>query len=63
VDEDIRQLESQVSQLKLECKILQRARDQSAVVASKMVKEIERLEDILQSQRKSTDKGSTKALP
>ncbi|ETI21406.1 hypothetical protein G647_07753 [Cladophialophora carrionii CBS 160.54] len=63
VDDDIRRLENQVNQLKTECKILQRARDESVVVASQMIKEIERLEDLLKSQRKAKEQGSKTTSP
>ncbi|KIW64427.1 hypothetical protein PV04_09360 [Phialophora macrospora] len=63
VDDDIRRLENQVNQLKAECKILQRARDESVAVASNMIKEIERLEDLLEAQRKSKDKASKSTSP
>ncbi|OCT45083.1 hypothetical protein CLCR_06446 [Cladophialophora carrionii] len=63
VDDDIRRLENQVNQLRTECKILQRARDESVVVASQMIKEIERLEDVLKSQREAKEQGSKTTSP
>lgn len=52
-----------MSQLRLECRVMQRAREESVAVASRMVKEIERLEDLLKSQRKSKDRDSKSTLP
>ena len=61
MDEDIRKLQSQVTQISVECKALKLARDRSVVVAAQMTKEVERLEELIKSQRLLKDKGHKQA--